>query len=157
MEPTTYPDSTAATLAHSRRVGELMVQVICDLTHRSVRHDLSKTEEPERPLFDRHTPDLAKHPYGSPGYTASLAALGPALEHHFANNPHHPQHYPNGINGMTLADLVEMLADWRASTERVPAGSLRQSLIINQDRFRIGDQLADILENTARAFGWLDT
>ena len=42
----------------------------------------------------------------------------PAIDHHYANNRHHPEHWPNGINDMTLMDLIEMLADWKAATAR---------------------------------------
>ena len=40
-------DSTAETLRHSLRVGELMGALIRELVDRSVKHDLSKTEDPE--------------------------------------------------------------------------------------------------------------
>lgn len=57
---------------------------------------------------------------------------------------------------MTLADLVEMLADWRASTERMGGtGDLRESIRLNAKRFGIEPQLAEILVNTAEHFGWI--
>lgn len=56
---------------------------------------------------------------------------------------------------MTLVDLLEMLADWKAATERAPQGDLAASLTINRDRFDIAPQLMDILTNTARHLGWL--
>lgn len=59
------------------------------------------------------------------------------------------------INGMTLVDLIEMLADWRAATERHNDGDLGKSLRIQRNRFGISDQLDEILWNTAREFGWL--
>lgn len=150
-------DSTEATLAHSRRVGDLMREIITELAGRSVKHDLSKTLAPEKAYFDEYTPKLRATTYGSPEYAASLQALKPALDHHYANNPHHPEHYgDDGINGMTLADLVEMLADWKASGERHAYGSLARSLQIQQQRFAIDEQLMRILQNTARHFGWLD-
>jgi len=77
------------------------------------------------------------------------------LAHHYAHNRHHPEHFPDGINGMTLMDLVEMLADWKAATERHDDGSLARSLGIQQDRFGITHQLAQILTNTAEHLGWL--
>lgn len=343
QQPPTY-DSRADTLLHSQRVGELMVDVIAELSQRSVCHDRSKTEPPEVTTFDEFTPMLADATYGSDEYNAFLTAMKPALDHHYRKNPHHPEHgetsmewrpvagyegyyevssfgdvrsvgrivprsgtqgdvrknsqirrasvTPKGylrmqlvrdgeqrnfmvhrlvaeaflanpgdlpevnhrdgdkknnrvtnlewttesdnqvhaydsvlrepsvkyivhcpelglttlgtcdmeravrkvggdyervtaagiwsamdrggkhlnltfegtllaeyrrsrINGMTLVDLVEMIADWKASTERHLTGDLRRSLEINQERFGMSDELVQILANTARHFGWL--
>ena len=60
-----------------------------------------------------------------------------------------------GINGMTLLDLIEMLCDWKAAGERHADGSMERSLMVNQERFHIGEQLQSILENTARELGFL--
>lgn len=153
-ENQTY-DSRVDTLAHSHRVGQLMAPVIADLAGRSVTHDRSKLSPPEVAMFDEYSPKLSVTPYGSNEYKAHLAAMGPALAHHYAHNPHHPEYYPNGINGMNLADLIEMLADWRASTERGPNGDLYQSLIIQRERFSMSDQLTQILFNTAVHCKWM--
>lgn len=67
----------------------------------------------------------------------------------------HGSVFADGINGMTLIDLLEMLADWKAATERTSHGDLTDSLTINRERFGIAPQLMDILANTARHFGWL--
>lgn len=151
-------DSRVATLFHSLRVGHFMTDVIRELTTRSVEHDYSKTQPPEVDGFDRATAQLSSMAYGSPEYAASLAELQPTLAHHYAHNRHHPEHFgQRGINGMTLADLVEMLADWRASTERMGGtGDLRKSIEINAKRFGIDPQLAGILINTAEHFGWIE-
>lgn len=149
-------DSTAATLRHSQRVGELMGQPIKELVERSVTHDRSKTEPPEVDVFNEYTPKLRGTTYGSSEYAGFLAAMKPALDHHYAHNRHHPEHFPDGVDGMTLVDLIEMLADWRASTERHDDGSLTRSLEINADRFGLSGQVARILWNTARHFRWLD-
>jgi hypothetical protein len=149
-------DSRADTLKHAQRVGELMTQPIRELVDRSVCHDRSKTEDPELAVFDEFTPKLKHSTYGSDEYKGFLEAMGDGLRHHYANNPHHPEYHDDGIAGMTLVDLIEMLADWRAATERHADGSMNKSLEIQQDRFGISDQLAAILWNTARHFGWLD-
>lgn len=148
-------DSTADTLKHSQRVGELMVQAITELSERSVRHDRSKTEPPELDVFNEFTPKLRHSTYGSDEYKGFLEAMGEGLAHHYAHNRHHPEHFgENGINGMTLVDLVEMLADWKAATERHEDGDLGRSLVIQAERFGPAD-LYQILFNTARHFGWL--
>lgn len=40
---------------------------------------------------------------------------------------------------MNLIDIVEMLADWKASSERQQNGNLLTSIEINAERFNISD------------------
>lgn len=148
-------DSTADTLKHSLRVGELMGQPIRELVDRSVHHDLSKTQDPELEIFNEFTPKLKTSTYGSEEYKGFLVAMGEGLRHHYEANRHHPEHFTSGVNGMTLVDLIEMLADWKAATERHADGSMVDSLRIQKERFGISDQLSAILWNTARHFGWV--
>lgn len=58
----------------------------------------------------------------------------------------------SSINNMTLLDVTEMLADWRAATERNKNGNIRKSLEINAKRYGIGRQLRRLLENTQREY-----
>ena len=149
-------DSRPATLLHSHRVGELVVAVVKELLDRSTCHDRSKTESPEVELFDEFTPKLKTSTYGSEEYKGFLAAMSEGLKHHYANNRHHPEHFDNGVNDMTLVDLIEMLADWKAATERHDDGDLAKSLEIQRERFGLSDQLVMIFRNPAQHFGWLD-
>jgi hypothetical protein len=55
---------------------------------------------------------------------------------------------------MTLLDLIEMVADWRAASERYREGSIADSLTHNKERFGLSDQLASILANTVKEMGW---
>jgi hypothetical protein len=55
---------------------------------------------------------------------------------------------------MSLLDLIEMLADWKAAGERYKDGSITQSLAHNRERFEMSDQLFAIFENTVRELGW---
>jgi hypothetical protein len=148
-------DSTADTLRHSLRVGELVGDAVKELVDRSVRHDISKTLEPEVGVFNEFTPKLRTSTYGSDEYKGFLAAMGEGLAHHYANNRHHPEHFTDGVNDMTLVDLIEMLADWKAATERHADGDLARSLDIQRERFGMSDQLYRILWNTARHFVWM--
>jgi Family of unknown function (DUF5662) len=156
MHEAGHYDSVPDTLAHSGRVFELMTQVITELHERSAVHDHSKTRPPEVAIFDEFTPKLKHLTYGSDEYKACLTAMGEGLAHHYAANRHHPEHFPGGVNDMTLADVAEMLADWKAATERMADGSLARSLEIQRERFGISSQLAAILRNTAGHFGWLE-
>jgi len=148
-------DSTNDTLAHIQRVGELLYWCACNLMARVDLHDQSKLQEPEKSAYDRLTTRLKGITYGSPEYKASLAELGDALRHHYAVNRHHPEHYANGIDGMSLFDLLEMLCDWKAAGERHADGCIKRSLKVNSERFKISDQLASVLHNTAVECGWI--
>ena len=80
--------------------------------------------------------------------------MGDALKHHYEVNSHHPEHYDNGVAGMSLLDVMEMFCDWRAAAQRHSDGTFKKSLVINQERFAISDQLASIFENTRLELGW---
>lgn len=147
-------DSTQDTEEHIRKVHSRLVEVQRELLVRALRHDASKLEEPEKSGYDRLTTDLKDIVYGSDEYRAALAAAKPVIDHHYAHNSHHPEHYPNGIAGMSLLDLIEMVCDWKAASERTKQGSIAQSLAHNKQRFGIDDQMASILENTVRELGW---
>jgi hypothetical protein len=149
-------DSTEDTKAHIARVGELIGHFARNLESRAEFHDATKLVDPEKEVFDRVTPQLKALTYGSDEYKASLASLGEALRHHYANNRHHPEHHRTGVNDMNLLDVVEMLCDWKAATERHADGSIAKSLDINPVRFDICYQLARILRNTVRDLGWHD-
>lgn len=151
-EPAEFFDSAPDTMAHIRRVQELLRVMVAELGSRGLVHDASKLTGPEKSAYDRAVPEMRKHPYGSPEYKAATALLGPALEHHFAHNSHHPEHYPEGIAGMDLLDVVEMLCDWRAAAER-PPGDGTVKLDVSSERFGIEPQLAAILANTLQR--WL--
>lgn len=151
----TRDDVIRSTAAHIQRVGTLLVGCSAKLARRAVDHDASKWSPEEWPAFEDATPKLAGMTYGSDEYTAALASIQPALKHHYAANTHHPEHHANGVDDMTLLDLIEMLCDWKAATERHNDGSIVKSLEHNKGRFKIEPQLLRILENTARAEGWI--
>jgi hypothetical protein len=147
-------DSTRDTLAHIYRVQTLLLDVIARLQTRLIEHDDTKLDSPEKESFDLATPQLKNLVYGSPEYQESLEQLKAALDHHYAVHRHHPEHFAEGIAGMTLIDLIEMLADWKAASERQRDGNLRDGLAVNIERFEISQQLADILSNTITELGW---
>lgn len=148
-------DSTYDTKKHIDRVRQLIRHVTANFMQRALVHDRSKLEDPEKSAFDYATPRLAGSTYGSDEYKGFLADLKPALDHHYAANSHHPEHYPNGVDGMSLLDVLEMLCDWKAAGERHNDGSIERSLKVNQERFKVSPQLQAILENTARELGWM--
>lgn len=149
-----YPDSRFKTLRHIETVRNFLNACITELLHRAEQHDQSKLQAPEKDGFDELTEKLRGSTYGSPEYKKFLEQLKPVLAHHYANNRHHPEHFENGVNDMTLIDLLEMLVDWKSSGLRHDDGDIFKSIEINKKRFNISDDLARILENTAT---WLNT
>lgn len=163
-------DSRADTYEHIGKVRRYVMQAVRILIDRANEHDASKLVPPEVEAFDRMTPLLATLTYGTSEYKQSLADLGPALEHHYAANSHHPEHHADGISGMTLLDLVEMLCDWYAASQRLrkptPAAPGRaeapaydsdfgRSIALNQERFRYSDEMRAVLTNTAVELGFI--
>lgn len=136
------------TLKHILRVQALIDVMQRALFNASIGHDRSKLLKPEVDAYETVVPKLKELTYGSEEYKKSVRELGPALQHHYATNRHHPEHYDNGVSGMTLVDLVEMLCDWKAATERHDDGCIDRSMEINKDRFKLDDQLQSILQNT---------
>lgn len=142
-------DSKADTLLHIKRVSQLMTEAASELIRRASVHDNSKLESPEKELFDEYTPKLKDCTYGSDEYKEFLNGLKVALDHHYENNSHHPEHYKNGVNDFDLFDLIEMFFDWKAATERHDDGNIMKSIEINKERFELSEQLCDIMRNTA--------
>lgn len=148
-------DSAPETLEHIYRVQHYMSPIISDLTLRMEKHDQSKLNSPEKEYFDEFTPRLKTLTFGTLEYTQNIQDLKPALDHHYANNDHHPQfHGEDGINGMNLLSLIEMIADWKAAGERGKDGNIYKSIEINAERFGISKQLKKILINTAKYLGY---
>ena len=139
--------------SHIMRVRELIHVFTEAIIQRGMHHDKSKMESPEIEVFEEYVPKLKNSTYGSDEYQRHLDMMKPTLAHHYANNPHHPEYYLNGVNGMTLIDLVEMFIDWKAASEQHDDGDLIKSIEYNAKRFDISPQLCRILENTAR---WYD-
>lgn len=141
-------DSRRDTKDHIAKVGAYIAEAMEHLFTRTMNHDASKLVSPEKECFDEITPLLKNSTYGSEEYKATLRAMKPAIDHHQKNNRHHPEYFDNGINGMNLIDLVEMICDWKAASERHADGDIYRSLEINKERFGMSDQLAEILKNT---------
>lgn len=144
------------TLQHIANVRNLLDKIIVELLKRAEAHDQSKLEEPERSTFVEYTPKLAQCAFGSDEYKQFIKEMKPALDHHYAANRHHPEHFRDDVDAgqspvdrMNLIDLLEMLCDWKASTMRHRDGNIMNSIDISRERFRLSDQLVSILKNTA--------
>ena len=146
----TRDDVIRSTAEHILKVGMHLSTVIHRLSLRAITHDASKWSPEEWPSFEKGTPKLAEVEYGSPEYKAALDTIRPAVTLHQERNSHHPESHEDGLDGMTLIDLLEMLCDWKAAGERNRNGSIVRSLQHNRERFKMSDQLYCILCNTAR-------
>lgn len=186
-------DSAKDTMEHIGNVRTFLGDIMTLVGLRSKHHDESKLQSPEKEMFDEFTPKLRELTYGSQEYKQALVDMGPALEHHYAENSHHPEHFQpvteetdleigeinayledlnksdpaygwlesyrneleSRVNRMSLLDILEMLADWKAAGMRHADGNFAKSLEINQARFQISDQLQNVLINTAQELGWV--
>ena len=138
------------TLEHIALVQKYMAILTKDLIDRSLEHDKSKMREGECKEYAEAIPELNKVEYQSKEYHKACETLEDGWQHHIKENRHHVEHHKNGIDDMTLVDLIEMLSDWKSATLRgVKKGDiLNKSLPINSKKYNISPQLQSILKNT---------
>lgn len=128
--------------------------MVGELLERHNAHDRSKMTAEELPAYERHAQAQAEAEYGSDEHAQAMLLVKDALTFHYSRNRHHPEHFPNGVDDMTLIDLCEMLADWMDASRRYNHnGSFKKSMEHNAKRFKLSDQTVRLLENTAR---WLE-
>lgn len=146
-------ESMTDTLDHIGKVDAYLSHCSDLLMQRAKKHDASKLEEPERSGYAGLTRALKGLTYGTPEHRAAFEPFKEIIQHHYAHNSHHPEHYAEGVNDMSLLDVIEMLCDWKAASERGDGG-FDWSLSKSVERFKIDPQLARILRNTADELGW---
>lgn len=149
-------ESTLSNMTHINLIRKYLRVVATEFLKRGEEHDQSKFSDIEKSTFAFFTPRLKTMVYGSPEYQECLKEMAPALKHHYANNRHHPEHFEEGILGMSLFDLLEMFVDWTASTKRSQSGDIRVSLTKNKERFNMSPELVRIFENTITEWETLD-
>lgn len=148
-----YTDQEYAhdTYQHIELVRNFMGQIGAELDKRAAVHDASKFNEPERSIFREGTHRRDSVPFGGSEYKAHMKTVAVALDHHYANNRHHPEHHAGGVQDMNLLDIVEMLCDWMSASMKDASGDperVRHVIDINQERFGYSDELSGILHNT---------
>lgn len=144
-------DSRPDTYEHIREVRGRLARCAVALIERAHEHDRSKLVEPELSMFNTYRRKLDEVEHGSPEYKEHLREMGKALEHHYQENRHHPEHFEDGIHGMNLLDLLELLCDWLAASER--QGNELEPYIRDgaRERFGYGDEIERLLLNTIPA------
>lgn len=138
----------------SERVSLILEYLAKELELRGDLHDKSKLEEPELEAFAKVNHKAKDTVYDSEEYKKNLqTVLKKALEHHYSENSHHPEYYgEKGVKGMDLIDIIEMIADWKASTFKYKEGDILKGIEINQSRFKYSDGLKSIFITTAKKF-----
>jgi hypothetical protein len=132
---------------HKNRVGGYMRLVADELLRRACEHDNSKFSPSEFEAYESAFAGFQQHAFGTEEYKAVIEEIRPAVERHYAANDHHPEFFAGGVNDMNLVQIIEMVCDWIAASQR-RHGDLGESLRINKARFTISDQLQRIIENT---------
>ncbi len=141
-------DCTKDVMQHKEMVASWLHNFASLLKGRAETHDNSKLKDPiEKAMFDEWTPELRTRTFGTDHYKQALDAMGEGVKLHYKANRHHPEHYENGVNGMTLVDLVEMVCDWMAAAQKRNA---YVDLNHATERFGLSPQLVDIIANTLR-------
>lgn len=152
MRPFERENYLAETQKHVSQVRSFVSFFTTRLNIRCIDHDRTKLIEPEVSVFAELTPKLKSSSYGSDEYKEFLKQLGPALEHHYAHNRHHPEFFENGYRDMNLIDIIEMFCDWVAAAKRHDSGDIMKSIDLNKERFGMSDDIVDIFKNTAKLF-----
>jgi hypothetical protein len=142
--------SIADTQEHANKVQYYIDILINELNRIKRIHDKSKMSFPEVGYFAKYGPMLKDLTYGSDEYKKCLSEMKPGVDHHYQNNSHHPEYHKDGIKGMDLINVVEMICDWYAASQRHNNGDIFVSIEKNKERFKMPDELASILKNTIK-------
>jgi hypothetical protein len=141
-------------LEHRDRLSKIMARFITNLVNRSAIHDDSKLSAHELGPYASVIDEFGKYKFGTPEYGAIRETIQGSVDHHYAHNRHHPEHFENGINDMNLIDILEMIADWKSATQNTGGnGDIMKSIEILSKKYGIAPQLVHILVNTVNDFG----
>ena len=127
-------------IQHISKVSSLLKRVARTLESRADTHDVTKFEPDEFSGFcqlDSYRLH-GKEEYGSKAYEAGMNI--DAVKLHLSRNSHHIEYWPNGLAGMSFADVIEMLADWEvARQQRDTEQDINKTWLTRQERFKLSD------------------
>lgn len=138
-------------LSNHRDLIKRLIRIFTDeLLNRAYIHDRSKLESIELNGFSKY--DQKRTTFGTKKYLKQLRdkEFQKAINHHYRNNRHHPEHFKNKISGMNLIDFTEMFFDWIASSLEDEKGNPINSIEVGKRRFKINKQVIDIMKNTLK-------
>jgi hypothetical protein len=122
----------ARVLRHIMTVQVLLRKVARLLLERADQHDLSKLAADELGGMIEIDRIADKKGLNSPEYMAALS--GPAIQLHRSRHSHHPEYHADGVEDMSLLDLVEMVCDWKAANMLRGHPEWRESVEMMADR-----------------------
>lgn len=128
------------------------------LAGRELLHDSSKLSSPEDEGFAAMAEEIAASDleYGSDEYRVILKKYKEStIDHHYEANDHHPEHFENGIAGMSLFAQIEMLCDWQAAGQRYKDSTFAKSFALNVKRFKMTPEQESSLRATAIELGFM--
>lgn len=113
------------------------------LNQRALRHDRSKEYNYEEfSGYINMTKELKPLTYGTPEHKAIIDKYKYAVELHYKNNDHHPEHFKNGIKDMNKVQIIEMVCDWVGAMKcRNTLDNYKTSMEFNKKRFSIPEEL----------------
>jgi hypothetical protein len=148
---------------HIGQVRMLLATIASVFLTRATDHDASKMREPEFGFLDKLEELFSGVEYGTPEYQAVLDSdtMKQYLAHHYDNNTHHPEYYPNGVDGMCCFDYMEMLVDWMGAAKMKADGSdskekFAEHIQLSCERYGIEGTAKNILFNTARRLKFIE-
>lgn len=132
---------------HKETVAKRLAFLAEQLLERAKEHDASKLKNPELDWLI----EMDKEPryvYGSKEYLDKKRRWEKFFKHHYAVNRHHPEHYINGVEGMSLTDLCEYLIDISSYCAEMHPEEVFNIINNQASRFGLDEQLTQILKNT---------
>ena len=118
------------------------------LKERADNHDNSKYDKEEKEVFES-IDNIKREDFDSyeEYYNCTKPLIQKALDHHYAKNRHHPEHFEHGVEDMNLLDILEMVVDWDSSAS---CRGTELDTDYSFKRFKITPQLQKIILNTLK-------
>lgn len=148
MEQTNTEDYIKGHIIRVRKHIATFVQL---LINRSLNHDNSKLQEPEFTWWNEMDKE-PRYPYGSEEYKDKTKRWKKVFKHHYSNNRHHPEFYEDGVNDMTLVDIVEMMCDWLGYKQNVSVTEAFNICDEQMKRYNISNELRQVIFNTLHRY-----
>lgn len=135
-------------MTHKSKVSFNINAIMKSLMIAKNNHDSSKFCLEERGPYESVFNTLQNSEYGSNEHKEALDIIKPAIDHHYKENRHHPEHFEDGISGMNLVDICEMISDWKAASDRKGSDVRNFIITVAKKKYNMSDDLTSILLNT---------
>jgi hypothetical protein len=140
------------TTVHKFQVGGPMLKFAMVLIWRALIHDLSKYRWREAKWFATTNEKMKVTKPNTPEYDELRRMIDQGISAHYEANSHHPEHYKDGINGMSFVDEIEMLFDWNAASKRNVSGDPLMFIHESRGRFKHSEDRANFY---VKAIKWM--